>query len=271
MKDHLLRLAAGKAAAHEKLNMMREYLQAHILRTLHEKGWFRRIAFLGGTALRFLYNLPRFSEDIDFSLENRQGYDFHRLLHHVKESLELAAYDVFVSSRDKRNVHSAFIRFAGLMYETGLTPNQGQKLSIKLEIDANPPDGAILETRLVNRHFPIAFLHYDLPSMLAGKLHALLTRSFHKGRDYYDLGWYLSKWQDIQPNFKFLNAALAQTGWTGPIIDTGNWCELLRLRLERTDWPKLAQDVRPFLEDTRDLNAITKENLMSLLRQRSTL
>lgn len=266
MRDYLLHLAAERTSTHEKLNTMREYLQVYCLRILHEKGYFGQLAFLGGTALRFLYALPRFSEDIDFSLEHRKGYDFRQLLRQIKSSLELAAYDVSISFHDKGNVHSAFIRFAGLMYETGLSTQRGQKLSIKLEIDAVPPKGAIVETHLVNRYFPIVFLHYNLPSLLAGKLHALLTRSFHKGRDYYDIGWYMSRWQDIQPNFKLLNAALSQTNWDGPLVDHNNWRQLLRTKLENTNWSALAQDVRPFLEDPKDLNVITKDTLLGLLR-----
>ena len=265
MKDYLLQIAETKSTPSEKLNSMREYLQAYILRLLQEKGYFRCLAFLGGTALRFLYNLPRFSEDIDFSLHKRERYDFPKLLRQIEDELELATYKISISYNDHKNVHSAFFRFPELMYQAGISPHLEQKLSIRLEIDTNPPEGAVTQTHLVNRHFPLVFLHYDLPSLLAGKVNAILSRPFEKGRDYYDLIWYLSRWPEIKPNFHLLNAGLAQVGWKGPIVDKRNWRQILKKYVKKVDWPVLMEDVHPFLENPKDLESITKENFLGLL------
>lgn len=223
MKDFVLELASQKQGYNPKLNTMREYLQAYILRIMHDEGIFRSAAFLGGTALRFLYGLPRFSEDLDFSLAKNPPIVFARLIKKVTAELSAAGYNVSAGYDDKNNVNSAFIRFSGLMFEAGLSALKGQKLSIKIEIDNNPPKGAVLITQIVNKYFPISFLSYDTKSLFAGKLHALLNRRYTKGRDYFDLGWYLSKWKDIEPNLGLLKNSLKQTGWDKDYPDKDSW------------------------------------------------
>ena len=225
MRDYALELAASKTGAQAKLNVLREYLQAYILRICHDYGLFRQCAFVGGTALRFLYGLPRFSEDLDFSLTDAAGYSFPELITKTKRELQLAAYNVSITYNDQRTVHYAMVKFEGLLHDAGLSPHRDQKISVKLDIDTKPPSGAHLKTEVVNKFFPIAFLTYDISSMLAGKLHALLSRKYTKGRDFFDLGWYLSRWKDITPNIAFLVNALKQTGWKGKIPSAADWRE----------------------------------------------
>ena len=88
-------------------------------------------------------------------------------------------------------------------------------MSIKIEVDTNPPAGAVIATTLVRRHVTIHLCHYDRASLFAGKLHAILSRPWVKWRDLYDLAWYLADPAWPPPNIALLNAALAQTGWTG--------------------------------------------------------
>ncbi len=152
------------------------------------------------------------------------------------------------------------------MFEAGISPLKSQKFSIKIEIDSKPPEGAILEIQLVNKYFPISFLSYDIKSLFGGKLHALLSRKYAKGRDYFDLGWYLSKWRGIEPNFVLLKNALQQTSWSGELPDKDNWRELIYKVVERVDWKKVKQDVEQFLENPLDLNIFTQENVMRLLK-----
>lgn len=267
MKDYCLELVSKQTAANAKLNVMREYLQACILRSMHEYGAFSATAFLGGTALRFLYGLGRFSEDLDFSLTRQEsGYAFRKMLARMKEDLLSAGYGVSVTYNDEKTVNHAFFRFGDLLYEAGISPLKSQKLSIKLEIDTNPPQGAGLETQIVNKYFPLSFLTYDLESLFAGKLHAVLSRAYVKGRDYFDLGWYLSRWKDLNPNLKLLANALRQTKFKDAVPAKDTWRQTIFKAVHRTDWDIVKKDVENFLENQADLNVFTKENVLELLR-----
>jgi predicted nucleotidyltransferase component of viral defense system len=265
MKDYVLELVSQKDGYNAKLNAMREYLQAYILRVMHDEGVFRSAAFLGGTALRFLHGLPRFSEDLDFSAVGKQEIVFSGLLKKIISELLAAGYDASAVYNDKKVVNSAFIKFSGLMFEAGLSPLKSQKFSVKIEIDSNPPQGAILTTQIVNKYFPISFLSYDVKSLFAGKLNALLSRKYAKGRDYFDLGWYLSKWKSIEPNFILLDNGLKQTGWNKDFPGKNNWRDFIYKVVENTDWKKVKQDVEQFLENPSDLNIFTKQNTLHLL------
>ena len=267
MKDYCLELVSQQSGANAKLNVMREYLQAYILRIMHDEGVFRSTAFLGGTALRFLYGLPRFSEDLDFSFTSTKGtYKFVDLAKKIKGEMLQAGYNVSLTSKDEKTVHNAFIKFANLKYEAGISPLKNEKLSIKLEIDTNPPEGASLKTDVVNKYFPLAFLSYDLESLFAGKLHALLSRPYYKGRDFFDLGWYLSKWKDLVPNFTLLANALKQTKWQGELPAKDNWRDLIYYTVNKTNWGSVRKDVENFLEHQADLAVFTKENVLGLLK-----
>lgn len=265
MKDYLLELVSKKSGYNAKLNAMREYLQAYTLRIMHDEGLFQTTAFLGGTALRFLYNLPRFSEDLDFSLAKEKKIQFSELIRKAKEELALSGYNVQVTCDEEKTVCNSFIKFEGLMYEAGISPLKSQKFSIKVEFDTNPPKGAVLRTDIVNKFFPISFLSYDLPSLFSGKIHALLSRRYTKGRDFFDLAWYLSKWKDLTPNFILLENALKQTAWQGNIPSEKTWRALLGKIVQEADWKKVKQDVENFLENPRDMEIFAQENILKLL------
>jgi len=266
MKDRVLQLV-GEAAQGQKRNVLREYLQAHVLYSLQSVRAFERIAFVGGTALRFLYGLRRYSEDLDFSLEHAKGYSFARLLDRVEADLANAGFDVTVHPREGEPVDSAFVRLPGLLYEAGLSPHRTEKLSVKIEIDTRPPGGATTETTLINRHFLVALLHYGIPSLMAGKLHALLSRPYTKGRDVYDLLWYLSRTDPVDPNVPLLQNALAQTGWNGPQVTLENWREVIADKMAKLDFAEIAEDVGPFLERPEDRALLTRDIVLSALRQ----
>lgn len=266
MKDHCLALVAAKTGYNEKLNTMREYLQAYILSFLYEGGMFRHAAFVGETALRFLHGLPRFSEDLDFSQTDKAGVKFGAMMKKILRELELAGYRVGSTVEDTKTVQNAFIKFEGLMHEAGISPLKSQKFSVKIEIDTRPPAGAVLEEQLVNRHFPINFLTYDLASLFSGKVHAILSRTYTKGRDFFDLGWYLSTWKDLDPNEIQLRNALAQTGWQGPVPTRATWREVVSDAVTKADWKKVMADVAPFLERSRDSETFSQENVLKLLR-----
>ncbi len=190
MRDEAITIAAGTDDPARGLNLLREYLQAFVLLSLHESEAFRNLAFVGGTALRFLENLPRFSEDLDFSLMDENGYDPERWFGKVRRDLERSGFDCTVTFNSKNIVNVSWIRFSGLLAQAGLASRQEQKLSIKLEIDTRPPGGAEVQQTVVVRHLTFALRHYGISSLMAGKLHALVTRGYPKGRDWFDLVWY---------------------------------------------------------------------------------
>lgn len=155
--------------------------------------------------------------------------------------------------------------FPGLLYELALSPHRSEILAVKIEVDTNPPAGAGLTTTVVRRHIILQLQHHDRASLLAGKLHAILQRPYVKGRDLYDLLWYLSDPQWSSPNLTLLNNALQQTGWKGKPLTPENWRGIVRQRLRQVEWKNLTDDVRPFLEPSANLTLLTRENLMQLL------
>jgi len=167
---------------------------------------------------------------------------------------------------DRKAVASAFVRFPGLPYELGLSPHTSQTLSIKVEVDSNPPPGARTETTLVRRHVLLRLHHYDKASLFAGKLHAILSRPWPKGRDLFDLAWYLADGRWPAPNIDLLNAALAQTGWEGAAITAKNWRSEVRKRIKALDWTKARADVRPFLAREQDMDLVALDVIDGLLR-----
>ena len=265
MKDYCLELAAAQKSSSDKYNAMREYLQAYVFKIMHNRNVFQSTAFVGGTALRFLYGLPRFSEDLDFSSHKNSDGTFAELMNTIQQELILAGYQVHVDYNETKTVQSAFVKFEGLLYEAKLSPAKGQKFSIKIEIDTNPPQGAVLTTQIVNKFFPIAFLSYDLPSLLAGKIHALLSRKYTKGRDYFDIAWYLSRFKTLSPNFRLLQNALTQTGYTKPIPTENDWRKYLSHVVQKADWKIVHKDVDNFLENPADMDIFTKENVLKII------
>lgn len=264
MKDHALRLVGDITDPAQKLNRLREYLQALALRSLHEAEAFRSLAFVGGTALRFLHGLPRYSEDLDFSLVSREGYYGREWMAKAKRDLTLAGFDAQVTWNDRKVVHAAWLRLGGLLQYLGLSAMADEKLAIKIEIDTHPPGGARCERRILTRHATFMLQFYDMPSLLAGKLHAVIARSYAKGRDWYDLMWYLSQRPPVSPNMELLQNALDQTHGAGA-HDSGAWRDLVRARLDALDTRAIADDVRPFLERPQEAALLTRENLAGLL------
>ena len=266
MKAHLRRLVEGEGHPLARELLVREYLQARVLHTLQDRGTFTRWAFLGGTALRFLYAMPRFSEDLDFA-QIAPGADpgLAAALRDVRSALGSEGYQVEVTVKTRTAVASGFVKFPGLLHELGLSPRRAQTLSVKVEVDTNPPASAGLETTLVRRHVTLHLCHHDKPSLLAGKLHAILARPWTKGRDLYDLAWYLADRSWPAPNLPLLNAALAQTGWSGPALTGDTWTFAVRERLARCDWAQAQADVRPFLEHERDVQLVSAEALAGVL------
>ena len=268
MKPLLMDLLGEERDTFRRRSLTREYLQARILLSLQDHGAFANWAFLGGTALRFLFGLPRYSEDLDFSLVSPEiDARFTERMLSVQSDLRKETYPVEVRSRVRSAVASAFVKFRGLLYELGISPHEDEVLTIRVEIDQRPPAGAGTETRVVRRFVMLNLLHHDRSSLLAGKLHAVLSRKYTKGRDLYDLAWYLSDPDWPAPNLVQLNHALEQTGWDGPAATPENWRDLIREKLATVDWELARRDVSPFLERRRDVDYVSETTLNSLLER----
>lgn len=266
MKDYLAELVRASQTPWQGRNVAREYMQVRILGSLQRAGAMIPLAVHGGTALRLLYASPRYSEDLDFALErSRERYDLRAYLDAVRSELTREGYALAIKLNDRQTVHSAFVRFPGLPFELGLSPRREEVLAVKIEVDTRPPAGAVLRTTVIRRYVPLQLQHHDQASLLAGKLHALFQRPHLKGRDVYDLLWYLSDPNWPSPNLTLLNNALQQTGWSHGPITTGNWREQARLRIQTLPWEQVMADVRPMLEPSADAGLLTLENVLRLL------
>jgi hypothetical protein len=266
MKAYLEQLISADPDPLSRRNLLREYLQARILESLQRSGAMIPLAFHGGTALRFLYAIPRYSEDLDFALERpAASYDFRGYLQAIDDQFAKEGYTVSIRLNDKKTVHEAMIKFDHLLYEFGLSAQRSEILSVKIEVDTHPPPGARMDISLVRRHVTLRLQHHDRASLLAGKLHAIFQRRYMKGRDMYDLMWYLSDPGWPAPNLTLLQNALVQTGWSGPVPNENNWRNILAARLSDVDWKQVEADVRPFLEGAEGVDLLTQENFEKLL------
>ena len=267
MKEQLLEAVRDAPDPAAALNLAREYLQARILLALQEAGAMIPLALRGGTALRFLFGLPRFSEDLDFALERpeRGDLDIPRLAERVVAQLEREGYEVASRRKVDRVVQSIMVSFPGLLYDIGLAAEPSRRLNVRIEVDTKPPGGAGLATTVVRRQAVLNLQHHDRPSLLAGKLHAVLERTWAKGRDWFDLFWYLSDPTWPAPNLVLLNNALRQTGSGLLALDEATWRRAVRDRLAVIDWIAVERDVTPFLEPGPTARILRRESLLQVV------
>jgi len=265
MKEHLLR-TVERLPVERRKNAAREHLQARILGFIQEKRGFASWIFHGGTALRFLYELPRYSEDLDFSLAGPSDEpSFREMAAGIGRSFQNEGYAIDLKFTGRAPIATAFVRFPGLPRELGLSPHPGEILAVKIEVDTRPPAGGGTETTIIRRHILLNLLHYDRPTLFAGKLHAFLCRPHVKGRDLYDLFWYLSDRAWPEPNLEYLQQALRQTQGSESPLKAKNWRQAIAARLNAIDWRQALADVRPFIERSEELDLLTLPNLKKLL------
>jgi predicted nucleotidyltransferase component of viral defense system len=238
----------------EEEQALKEILQEVALYALWRAGFFEVAAFQGGTSLRILHKLPRFSEDLDFILkEPDSGFHWGSYLEQLIAGLREFGLqsEVLDKSRMDQNIRMALLKDDSIGRQLNLAFYQGhadRKLKIKLEIDVNPPEGSEYEYAYLD--FPLDFevCHQDLGSNFALKIHALLCRPYVKGRDWYDFNWYVK--QNVAPNLPHLQTALFQYGpWRGqPLTLNAGWLtQALSVKIAEIDWKQAAQDVERFL------------------------
>ncbi len=178
MKDKIIKQIQHMSNPQDKLNALREELQHLILQEIDRKGAFRHICFLGGTCLRILFSLDRFSEDLDFSLSRNatSSFCFKSLIKAISQSFMGYGFQNEITKiKIETNVQSAFLTFFPFN-DFNIPINPRQTLAIKIEIDINPPQGAIESVSPVTGIRLYRIKHYALPSLFSGKLHALLYR-----------------------------------------------------------------------------------------------
>jgi len=253
MIELLLQKLLRSYSREEKFNLTREYLQILILKILSDAQVFQSIAFLGGTALRIIYQLNRYSEDLDFSVIFRSKYDFQTITSALDRRLYLEniPHELKVKSGV---IDSCMIHFTSILQEVGIAIAKDQKLSVKLEIDTNPPLGAKTMDSIINSDFIFPVRHYDIPSLMAGKLHAVMFRKYAKGRDFYDLFWYLTR--KTQPNVKLLSNSIYQAEREKLSLDRNQWITLLKEKIIEKDFKKIRRDLEPFIHDSNELKLI---------------
>ncbi len=260
---------------------IREVVQEIALLGLWRSGFFEEAAFYGGTALRIFHGLNRFSEDLDFSLLEEGGsVRLESALASIKT--ELAAWGLSFeaeskSSGNRTGIESAFLKGntrinllnVGVPEDLNRYFPHNQKVTIKLELDTTPPPLASTEVKTHLLPTPFQVRLYDLPSLFAGKLHAMLFRDWKsrvKGRDFYDFVWYISR--RVPVNLPHLEARIIQSEeqqmerFNIDAVQT-----LLKDRIRSVDIAAAAEDVRPFLRDPRELQLWNEEFFMQLIPQ----
>jgi predicted nucleotidyltransferase component of viral defense system len=249
------RLDGYKATnALEEEHATKEILQEVALYALWRTDFFEVAAFQGGTSLRILHKLPRFSEDLDFILKAPDlSFGWGTYLTGLLSGLEQFGLqsEVLDKTRMDKHVREAVLRDDSISQQLNLKFHQGptnRLLRIKLEIDVNPPAESGFAYSYLD--FPLDFevCHQDLGSNFALKIHALLCRPYLKGRDWYDFNWYVK--QGAQPNLAHLQAALRQHGpWAGQHVTVSDeWLvDALAEKIASVDWKTAANDVERFL------------------------
>lgn len=263
-------------------NALREIVQELALLGLWRSKFFEHAAFYGGTALRIFYGLPRFSEDMDFSLLKPDAdFDLAPYLEAVRAELSALGFTFEVDRKPKQittAVDSAFIKGSTRinLLEIGAPAGLSsrfpptQRLKIKLEVDTDPPAGAHDEVRTLLIPIPFQVRLYKLPSLFAGKLHATLCRNWKtrvKGRDFFDFIWYLGK--RVPCHLAHLQKRMEQTGHWNPdtTLDETALKERLTQRFNEVDFDQARDDVRPFVSDADALALWSREFFLGLVEQ----
>ncbi len=240
-KDFFKKYAEERNIPWQDRNILLEYLQTQILKALSLSSFNDSLSFLGGTCLRFAYGINRFSEDLDFDLIKKEGFNIEDLMTTVKNQLELQGFQVDARTKTTENIHIIFFRFKNVLQEFGLNVQGNEKILIKFEIDFNPYKNIHTETRFsdsFNERFPMVVNSLD--TLFAQKVVAIIFRPYQKGRDFYDLVWFLSQ-RDLEPNYEIFKEKKLEIGNRQELI------EFLKNQAEKSDLAQAVKDVERFL------------------------
>lgn len=245
-------------------NALKEIIQEIALLGLWRAKFFEKAAFYGGTALRILYGLDRFSEDLDFSLLKPDSCftlaPYERAIQAELESFGFQVSFQLVEKSQETAIQSAFLKANTLEHfiKIGVPLAERKKchleesLKIKLECDTDPPLGFATEARFLLQPIPFSVVTYTKPDLFAGKMHALLFRNWQKrvkGRDWYDFVWFVS--QNIPLHLAHLAERMKQTDNLSPnqSLKPHDFYEILHHKIDSLDIEQAKKDILPFLRN----------------------
>lgn len=249
-------------------NATRELMQEIALAGLYRGGFFNHAAFYGGTCLRIFHGLERFSEDLDFSLLSpNPNFSLKSYFKSVKAEFLALGIGVEISEKFKStdtNIESAFLKQTSSIYTINIQNSKNVK--IKFEIDTNPPPGFITENKLLIQPFSFFVKTYSLPDLFAGKMHALLFRSWKnrvKGRDWFDFEWYVRN--GIELNLlHFVQRACQSKHLKEKEITRQKFINKLKSKIESTDVKLMKADVVNYLKDKTVLEIWSKDYFLQV-------
>jgi len=241
---------------------LREIMQGVALAGLYRAGFYEKAAFYGGTALRIFYGLDRFSEYLDFSLlADNPGFSFQPYMEAIITEFNSQGMQVSIREKAKAlqtNVESAFLKSETIWKELvldGILPQQGMgqiaNIKIKIEVDKRPPLGFNTEEKLLTQPFSFYVKCLTLPDLFAGKMHALLFRKWQnnvKGRDWYDMEWYIKKGIPLNLSH-FVLRAIGSGDWKKSKITEKEFRDLLRQKIDSVNMDRVKEDISRFIPD----------------------
>lgn len=251
----------------QKRNATFEVNQQLVLAGLYNGGFFNEAAFYGGTCLRIFHGLQRFSEDMDFSLLAPNGkFDFANYFQSIIDQFALVGRDAEIKKKDKKNfgkIESAFLKDNTDVYD--ITFQTEKSVKIKIEVDTQPPLKFNTEQKLLL--LPQSFMTrcFTLPDLFAGKMHALVYRAWKnrvKGRDWYDLEWYVR--HNIPLDFTHLHERALQ--FNQEDITKESFLEKLNERLATSDINQVKADVLPFVRNPKELDIWSNDYFLQLVK-----
>lgn len=251
--------------AEQRLNAQHQAMQQIVLAGLQKGGFFEHAAFYGGTCLRIFYNLPRFSEDMDFSLtEKNPSIHLENYFQAIQDVFAFTGKEVVITKKEKLNfgrVESAFLKEDTSAYDIAFRTEKTVK--VKIELDTDPPLLFDTEQKLLMKPYSLMVRCFTLPDLFAGKMHALVYRNWKsrvKGRDWYDFEWYIRF--NVPLNFKHLQERIRE--FSGKEVSKEEFMQLLRERLSTADINQVKQDVLPFVDRPSDLNIWSNDYFLQL-------
>ncbi|MDY4650040.1 MAG: nucleotidyl transferase AbiEii/AbiGii toxin family protein [Muribaculaceae bacterium] len=249
----------------KRRNAIFEVNQQIILAGLYNGGFFEKAAFYGGTCLRIFHRLQRFSEDLDFSLlQSDENFDFTQYFQPIIDQFSMVGRSVEIKKKDKKSfgkVESAFLKDNTDVYDISFQTDRSIK--IKIEVDTLPPLHFKTEQKLLILPFSFMTRCYTLPDLFAGKMHALVYRTWKnrvKGRDWYDFEWYVR--HSIPLDFDHLAERILQ--FNHETIDRESFMILLKDKLASTNIEQVKKDVLPFIKHPEELNIWSNDYFQQL-------
>jgi len=247
---------------------LREVMQEIALAGLYRGGFFDNAAFYGGTCLRIFYGLPRFSEDLDFSLlQADPDFSLEPFFRAIQDEFSAFGFEVTLTAKEKRvrsTIESAFLKKTSSLYDLAV---KGRKtLKIKLEVDKDPPGGFATEERLLLQPFSFYTKCFVFQDLFAGKMHALLFRKWNnrvKGRDWYDFEWYVRQGAGLGLAH-FVKRGLQSGDIASPCLDERDFRNLLHQRIDSLDVRSAKLDVERFIPEPRDLDIWSRDYFHAL-------